>query len=197
MEEKKSSSAGIGVMVVAVIALFIAVKFLFGMMDAVMPSQWDAQVWDDMYDEKGNISLIDLRMIPEEEFVHADIRFWMEALGQEIQDAQAEQVFLLHRQELNEYVLYLPNQDRALKNRDLSATEEMMPDGRVTLVLRARTAEESETVVPEEQLFCIKSESQDWDGQRVRIIVDGREKDVVRMSAIGSNIYDENGMKVS
>ncbi len=194
MEEKKSSSAGVGVMALAVIALFIAVKFLFGMMDAVMPSQWDAQVWDDMYDEKGNVSLIDLRMIPEEEFVHADIRFWMEVLGQETQE---EQVFLLYRQELNEYVLYLPDQDRTLKNRDLSATEEMMPDGRVTLVLRARTAEESEMVVPEEQLFCIKSESKDWDGQRVRILVDGREKDVVRMSAIGSNIYDENGMKVS
>lgn len=185
---------GVLVPILAILVLFFSVKIVFGMMEGIMPGQWAAQIWDDMYDEKGNASVYTLRMIPEEEFVYADLKQWIKLVSE---DPQNNQAFWLHRQDLEEYVLYLPHQDRSLENRDLSATEEMMPDGRVTLVIRARTAEESEAVVPEEQLFCIKSESREWDGQRVRIILDGRVQDVVKMSAMGSNIYDEDGMKLS
>lgn len=194
MEEKKKTGIGILVSVLMIVVLFLSVKIIFGMMEGIMPNQWAAQVWDDMYDEKGNTTVYALRMIPEEELVHADLKQWIELVSEDIPN---NQVFWLYRQDLEEYVLYLPQQDRSLKNRDLSASEEMMPDGRVTLVLRARTAEESEPVVPEKQLFCIKSGSREWDGQRVRIILDGRVQDVVKMSAMGSNIYDKDGMKLS
>ncbi len=194
MEEKKKGIMGIAVPMLAIIVLFISVKFMFGLIEGVMPDQWAAQVWDDMYNEKDGISPYDLRMIPEEEFVYSDLKSWMKIVTEECQE---NQVFWLYRQEQGEYVLYLPNQDRVLKNRDLSATEEMMPDGRVTLVLRARTPEDSEDIVPEEQLFCIKSESVEWDGHRIRVILDGRTQDVVKMSAMGANIYDEDGLKIS
>ena len=194
MEEKKKAGMGIVAPIFMILILFFGVKIMFGMIEGIMPSQWAAQVWDDMYDEKGNASVYSLRMIPEEELVYADLKQWIKLASEDVQD---NQVFWLYRQDLEEYVLYLPQQDRSLKNRDLSADEEMMPDGRVTLVIRARTSEESEAVVPEEQLFCIKSGSREWDGQRVRVVLDGRAQDVVKMSAMGSNIYDEDGMKLS
>ena len=194
MEEKKKSTVGVFVWAIIILVLFFSVKFIFGLMEGVMPNQWAAQVWDEMYDEKGNTSQYALRMIPEEEFVYADLTQWIKLAAEETRD---DQVFWLYRQDQKEYVLYFPQQDRSMRNRDLSVTEEMMPDGRVTLVIRARTAEESETVIPEEQLFCIKSESREWDGQRVRIILDGRGQEVIKMSAVGANIYDEDGVKLS
>lgn len=193
MEEKKRGGIRIAAMMAAVLTLFISVKFIFGLMEEVMPNQWSAQVWDNMYNEKGNTSPYHLRMLKEEEFTYADLKGWMKAA----QESEEDQVFWLYRQEQEEYVLYLPQQDRKLENRDLSATEEVMPDGRVTLVLRARTPEESESVVPEEHLFCVKSESTEWDGQRVRVILDGRNQNVVKMNAVGPNVYNEDGMKVS
>ena len=194
MEEQKKGILGIVIPILAILVLFVSVKFMFGLIEGIMPNQWAAQVWDDMYNEKDGISPYDLRMIPEEEFVYSDLKNWMKIFREEQQE---EQVFWLYRQEQEEYILYLPDQDRKLENWDLSATEEMMADGRVTLVLRARTPEDSETIVPEEQLFCIKSESAEWDGHRIRVILDGRTQDVVKMSAMGANIYDEDGVKVS
>ena len=195
MEENKmkSEKKGVLAMLLVLVAVVIGVKFIFAGMEAIMPKQWDAQVWEDMQTEQGTTALYDLRMVSEEELQEQDIQKW---LTYAMENEEQEQSFWLNRQERGEYIFYLPAQDRVLKNKDISATEEIMDDGRVTLVIRARTPEDSAKISPEEQLFCMKSESAEWDGQRVKVILDGREQTVVRINGQGDRIYTADGSEI-
>ena len=194
MEEQKNKSemkSIIGIMVL-ILALFVGVKVMFSAMEKYMPNQWDAQVWDEMETVKGS-GLYSLRMIQKDEAEMADISKWLEYAEEQEEDGQ---VFWLNRQDRGEYVLYLPEQDRVLENADLTVSEEKMADGRVTMVLRARTPEKSEEIDAEEQLFCIKTDSADWDGQRVKVILDGREQTVVQINSQGNRVYTADGSEI-
>lgn len=57
------------------------------------------------------------------------------------------------------------------------------------LVLRARTPENSEPVAPEETLYCFATTSDSWNGIRVRVILDGREQEVRKLTSIGDRLY--------
>ena len=194
MEEQKNKSemkSIIGIMVL-ILALFVGVKVMFSAMEKYMPNQWDAQVWDEMETVKGS-GLYSLRMIQKDEAEMADISKWLEYAEEQEEDGQ---VFWLNRQDRGEYVLYLPEQDRELENADLTVSEEKMADGRVTMVLRARTPEKSEEIDAEEQLFCIKTDSEQWDGQRVKVILDGREQNVVQINSQGARLYTMDGTEI-
>lgn len=194
MEEQKNKSemkSIIGIMVL-ILALFVGVKVMFSAMEKYMPNQWDAQVWDEMETVKGS-GLYSLRMIQKDEAEMADISKWLEYAEEQEEDGQ---VFWLNRQDRGEYVLYLPEQDRVLENADLTVSEEKMADGRVTMVLRARTPEKSEEIDAEEQLFCIKTDSEQWDGQRVKVILDGREQNVVQVNGQGEHLYTVDGAEI-
>lgn len=194
MEEQKNKSemkSIIGIMVL-ILALFVGVKVMFSAMEKYMPDQWDAQVWDDMETVKGS-GLYSLRMIQKDEAEMADISKWLEYAEEQEEDGQ---VFWLNRQDRGEYVLYLPEQDRVLENADLTVSEEKMADGRVTMVLRARTPEKSGEIDAEEQLFCIKTDSANWDGQRVKVILDGREQNVVQVNGQGEHLYTMDGTEI-
>ena len=194
MEEQKNKSemkSIIGIMVL-ILALFVGVKVMFSAMEKYMPNQWDAQVWDEMETVKGS-GLYSLRMIQKDEAEMADISKWLEYAEEQEEDGQ---VFWLNRQDRGEYVLYLPEQDRELENADLTVSEEKMADGRVTMVLRARTPEKSEEIDAEEQLFCIKTDSEQWDGQRVKVILDGREQNVVQVNGQGEHLYTVDGAEI-
>lgn len=194
MEEQKNKSemkSIIGIMVL-ILALFVGVKVMFSAMEKYMPNQWDAQVWDEMETVKGS-GLYSLRMIQKDEAEMADISKWLEYAEEQEEDGQ---VFWLNRQDRGEYVLYLPEQDRVLENADLTVSEEKMADGRVTMVLRARTPEKSEEIDAEEQLFCIKTDSEQWDGQRVKVILDGREQNVVQVNGQGEHLYTMDGTEI-
>ena len=194
MEEQKNKSemkSIIGIMVL-ILALFVGVKVMFSAMEKYMPNQWDAQVWDEMETVKGS-GLYSLRMIQKDEAEMADISKWLEYAEEQEEDGQ---VFWLNRQDRGEYVLYLPEQDRELENADLTVSEEKMADGRVTMVLRARTPEKSEEIDAEEQLFCIKTDSEQWDGQRVKVILDGREQNVIQVNGQGEHLYTMDGAEI-
>ena len=194
MEEQKNKSemkSIIGIMVL-ILALFVGVKVMFSAMEKYMPNQWDAQVWDEMETVKGS-GLYSLRMIQKDEAEMADISKWLEYAEEQEEDGQ---VFWLNRQDRGEYVLYLPEQDRVLENADLTVSEEKMADGRVTMVLRARTPEKGEEIDAEEQLFCIKTDSEQWDGQRVKVILDGREQNVVQVNGQGEHLYTMDGTEI-
>ena len=194
MEEQKNKNemkSIIGIMVL-ILALFVGVTVMFSAMEKYMPNQWDAQVWDEMETVKGS-GLYSLRMIQKDEAEMADISKWLEYAEEQEEDGQ---VFWLNRQDRGEYVLYLPEQDRVLENADLTVSEEKMADGRVTMVLRARTPEKSEEIDAEEQLFCIKTDSEQWDGQRVKVILDGREQNVVQVNGQGEHLYTMDGAEI-
>ena len=98
-------------------------------------------------------------------------------------------VFWLYRQDTDEYLLYLPDQDRSLLEGGLTASEETEEDSEVCLVLRARTPENSKPVAPEETLYCFATTSDSWNGIRVRVILDGREQEVRKLTSIGDRLY--------
>lgn len=186
-QDKKRERNMMLAMIALVVILFAGVKLIFAGLEQVLPDQWSAQVWEDMQTDKGGLALYDLRMISPEELEaegSKDIRAWLEESA--VGEAGA---YWLCRRDTGEYVLYLPTQDRAISLADITATEETDPDGEAVLVLRVRTPEAGETVVPEEQLFCIKTESESWRGIRLRVILDGREQEAAKRVSQEGRLY--------
>ena len=83
----------------------------------------------------------------------------------------------------------LPDQDRSLSTGSFTATEERDPDGMIALVLRVRTPETGESVEPGSQLFCLRTQSNQWKGVRLRVIVDGREQAVSKLAQQNGQLY--------
>ena len=180
---------------VAVLAvLTVGVIGLFALLKATLPNSWEAQIWDEMTVEKTAEGSYQMRMLDERERTDGDVRLWMDkvflnrALVSDLGTLK-DKAYWLYLQEEDYYVLYLPEQDRVLTLQDMTVTEEADLSGEVTLVIRARTAEDSEQVIPEEQLFAIKTNSSAWRGIRVSVILDGREKDVEKLVAKDGRLY--------
>lgn len=175
-------------------ALTIGVIGLFALLKATLPNSWEAQIWDEMTVEKTAEGSYQMRMLDERERTDGDVRLWMDkvflnrALVSDLGTLK-DKAYWLYLQEEDYYVLYLPEQDRVLTLQDLTVTEEADLSGEVTLVIRARTAEDSEQVVPEEQLFAIKTNSSAWRGIRVSVVLDGREKSVEKLVAKDGSLY--------
>ena len=175
-------------------ALTIGVIGLFALLKATLPNSWEAQIWDEMTVEKTAEGSYQMRMLDEHERTDGDVRLWMDkvflnrALVSDLGTLK-DKAYWLYLQEEDYYVLYLPEQDRVLTLQDLTVTEEADLSGEVTLVIRARTAEDSEQVIPEEQLFAIKTNSSAWRGIRVSVILDGREKSVEKLVAKDGSLY--------
>ena len=179
--ETKEKSLGFWLAMLA--ALTIGVIGLFALLKVSLPNSWEAQIWDEMTVDKVPAGSYQMRMLDERERDEKIVRSWLEQ-GDDEQDA-----YWLYVWEEDYYILYLPGQDRVLGLQDLTVTEEADINGEVTLVLRARTAEGSEQIVPEEQLFAIKTNSSAWRGIRVSVILDGREKDVEKLVAKDGKLY--------
>ena len=148
-----------------------------------MPKQWAAQVWDEMNVEKGQSGTYFMRALSEEEQKSKEIRAWLNRAEDE------DSAYWLYRQESDEYVLYIPQQDRELTLADITVSEEKDEDGEINLIVRVRTAEDSQEIDPEEQLLCIRTESESWRGIRIKMILDGREKDVSKLVSKGDKLY--------
>jgi len=185
MEENKTQTKEFPLAgwIAILVALVVGVVLIFAMLEMVMPKQWSAQIWDEMTVEKGQSGTYFMRMLPEEEQESKEIRTWLERSEEE------NTAYWLYRQESDEYVLYLPQQDREMMLEDLTVSEEKDEDGEINLIIRARTAEDSEEVEPEEQLFCIRTQSESWRGIRIKVVLDGREKDVSKLVSKGDKLY--------
>jgi len=185
MEENKTQTKEFPLAgwIAILVALVVGVVLIFAMLEMVMPKQWSAQIWDEMTVEKGQSGTYFMRMLPEEEQESKEIRTWLERAEEE------NTAYWLYRQESDEYVLYLPQQDREMMLEDLTVSEEKDEDGEINLIIRARTAEDSEEVEPEEQLFCIRTQSESWRGIRIKVVLDGREKDVSKLVSKGDKLY--------
>ena len=179
--ETKEKPLGFWLAVLAV--LTIGVIGLFALLKATLPNSWEAQIWDEMTVEKTTEGTYQMRMLDERERNEKIVRTWLEQAGDE------EDACWLYVQEEDYYVLYLPGQDRVLGLQDLTVAEEADVNGEVTLVIRGRTAEGSEQILPEEQLFAIKTNSETWRGIRLSIILDGREKEVRKLVAKDGGLY--------
>ena len=186
--ETKEKSLGFWLAMLA--ALTIGIIGLFALLKATLPNSWEAQIWDEMTVEKTVGGSYQMRMLDERERDEKVVLSWLIGVGLESDLSKVEgRAYWLYMQEEDYYVLYLPGQDRVLGLQDMTVTEEADTNGEVTLVIRARTAEDSEQIVPEEQLFAIKTNSSAWRGIRVSVILDGREKIVEKRVAKDGRLY--------
>lgn len=93
--------------------------------------------WYQMYNEQGEAVRYTLREPGEIDLSAPDIAQWMEQAAGELEQTPETEgvVFWLYRQDTDEYLLYLPDQDRSLLEGGLTASEETEEDSEVCLVL--------------------------------------------------------------
>lgn len=186
-ETKKSNQTLVILGLIALIAvLFIGVKLIFAGLGAMLPRE-EASRYTMLADENSQNTAYGVRLLTEEEIQTNELQTWLDSAREWAGEGHA--AFWLCRTDEEEYVLYLPEQDRTLSAADITATEEKDGDGEITLVLRIRTPEDGTEVAPEEQLFSFKTQSERWRGIRLNVILDGREKDVCKLASKGGKLY--------
>ena len=174
-------------LLIALIAfLCLSIVGVFTMLGMVIDQgEKSDKVWEYVQNESGQEVRYNLRTLDQAERQETDVFSWLSGT----QDWGEDDVYWLYRQDSDEYVLYLPTQDRVTTRDDITVTEEQDPDGEIALVVRVRTAEQAEETVPETQLLVLRSLSENWRGLRVRVIHDGREKTVNQMTSKGDTLY--------
>lgn len=193
-EKEKGGWLPIVGLILLIAVLFAGVKLVFAGLGYVIPQDEGPEetgTWYQMYNEQGEAVRYTLREPGEIDLSAPDIAQWMEQAAGELEQTPETEgiVFWLYRQDTDEYLLYLPDQDRSLLEGGLTASEETEEDSEVCLVLRARTPENSKPVAPEETLYCFATTSDSWNGIRVRVILDGREQEVRKLTSIGDRLY--------
>lgn len=193
--EVQNKEVPLAVLIGLIIALTLGVIGVFTMLGVLIPQEEKSdKIWEYVQNESGQEVRYNLRMLDEQEFSGKDIQNWLEEIGfQRAKESNLEQldqtVYWLYRQDSDEYVLYLPTQDRVTGKDEITVTEETDPDGEIALVIRVRTAEDAEKTAPETQLFVLRTLSENWRGLRVRVIQDGREKTLEQMTSKGDELY--------
>lgn len=177
-------------LVILIAVLAASVCLIFAGLETMVP-QREPSLFTVLNNENGQPSPYGMRLLTEEDQQAQDIQNWLERVRKMAGDRvdNENDVFWLYRQDTDEYVLYLPDQDRALTVADVTAAEETAEDGVVILVLRARTPEGGDEIAPEQQLLCFQTESKNWNGIRIQVILDGRERQVYKLAAKGEQIY--------
>lgn len=187
-ETKQSNQVLVILGLIALIAvLFIGVKVIFAGLGAMLPQE-ESSRYTMLTDENGQTSAYGVRLLTEEEIQTNEIQKWLDN-AQEENSSREHSAFWLCRMDDDEYILCLPEQDRTLSAADITATEEKDEDGEISLVLRFRTPEDGAEASPEEQLFSFKTRSDWWRGIRIKVILDGREKDVYKLASKGDKLY--------
>ena len=194
-ENKKELPLGFWIGLTAVL---VASAFgIFALLGLMAPEGWEesnaGSGWQAMLSQDGGPTAYNMRTLSEKERGSADVTKWMTASGdyvaQELNGEMENQVFWLYRQDSDEYVLYMPGQDRVLTWSDVIPAEEKDEDGQVTLVLRVRTPEGAEEVEPKEQLLAFYTTSAKWNGIRISVILDGREQNVYTLTSKGDELF--------
>jgi hypothetical protein len=192
-EELKEKPLAFWILVLA--GILAAVIGIFAMLEFVVPQNVERSSgsWSALSTQSGSLSPYSMRLVGEKDRKSDDVSAWLTACGDTIaQDLGGEAedtVFWLYRQDSDEYLLYLPEQDRALTSRDVTAGEEKDEDGAKRLVIRVRTPEEGEEVDPKAQLLCFRTESVSWNGIRLTIVLDGREQEVRVLTSSGGKLF--------
>ena len=170
---------------------------IFALLEQVVPTGWEGadagSGWQALLSKDEGPTAYTMRTLSEKERGSGDVKKWLIASGdyaaQELGGNTQDQVFWLYRQDSDEYVLYMPQQDRALTWHDVIPAEEKDEDGQVTLVLRIRTPENAEQIVPREQLLAFYTSTTKWNGIRISVILDGRQQQVYTLTSKGDELF--------
>lgn len=174
MKEQKKGIWSIIGLIALVVVLFLGVKIAFAGLDLAIGQKQPEVVRQPLSTESGGDSQWMLLTKSEDD---DEVKQWLKKAD------RGNQAYWLERQEAGEYLLYLPMQDRAITADDITVTEEDS-----ALVLRIRTSEGSETV-ENGQLLIFQDFRSDWNGEQIRVILDGRELTVQKCIATGGELY--------
>ena len=194
MEENKKELP-LGFWIGMVVVLFAAAMGIFALLGNMAPEGWEKNTsyWQELLSPDSGPTAYQMRVLGEKERKGTDVARWLTASGDyvamELNGDADEQVFWLYRQDSDEYVLYMPEQDRKVEGSSITAKEEKGEDGQVTLVLRIRTPEGAEQVEPKEQLLSFRTTSVKWNGIRLAIILDGREQNIYTLTSKGEELF--------
>lgn len=172
-EQKKGMWSILG-LIALIVVLFIGVKIAFAGLDLAIGQNQPEVVRQPLSTESGDESqwLLVTKSGDDDE-----VKQWLEKAD------QTDRAYWLERQDEAEYLLYLPMQDRAVSGDDITVTEEDS-----VLVVRIRTSEGSETV-ENGQLLTFQNYRSSWNGEQVRVVLDGRELTVQKCIASGGELY--------
>ena len=185
----KKEALTIGGMLLLVAALTLGVALIFRGLESIMPER-QASSYTQLSGQNGWSAPYGMRLLDEQEREGQAIQTWLESSQEWMDWMQNEDIaFWMYRMDEDEYILYLPGQSRQLEAADVTATEERDTDGEVALVLRVRTPEGGDELLPEEQQLCFKTDSTDWNGIRLRIVLDGREQQVQKTANLDGKLY--------
>lgn len=174
MKEKKKGMWSIIGLAALVVVLFIGVKIAFAGLDLAIGQKQPEVVRQPLSTESGGDSQWMLLTKSED---NDEVKQWLEKAN------QTDRAYWLERQDAGEYLLYLPMQDRAISADDVTVTEED-----AVLVVRIRTSEGSEAA-ENGQLLVFQDFRSSWDGEQVRVVLDGRELEVQKCIATGGELY--------
>lgn len=179
MKEQKKASWSIIGMIALILVLFAGVKITFAGLDLAIGQNQPDVIRQTLSTEGGGESPWTLLVKDDK---NEEVTRWLEDADQE------EMAYWLERQEAGEYVLYLPMQDRIVSAEDITVTEEKDEGSDTALVLRIRTAEGSEAA-QNGQVLVFQDLRSSWKGERVRVVLDGRELEVQKCIATGGELY--------
>lgn len=152
-EKEKGGWLPIVGLILLIAVLFAGVKLVFAGLGYVIPQDEGPEetgTWYQMYNERGEAVRYTLREPGEIDLSAPDIAQWMEQAAGELEQTPETEgiVFWLYRQDTDEYLLYLPDQDRSLLEGGLTASEETEEDSEVCLSCGPAPRENSKPVAP-------------------------------------------------
>ena len=115
-EKKKSGGMSILAMILLIAGLFAGIKLVFwGIETSVGHTPED--LYPPVAQENGRDSAYGMRLLTEEERKQSDVDVWLGQIESSTEEEEPEDtVYWLYRQAEDDYVLYLPEQDRTLTN---------------------------------------------------------------------------------
>lgn len=179
VKEPKKERKGIIGMIALIVVLFIGVKVAFAGLDLAIGQSQPDVIRQPLSTASGGDSQW---MLLTKDDKNEEVTQWLEKADRD------DYAYWLERQEAGEYVLYLPMQDRVVGMDDITVTPEGGEDGASVLVLRIRTPEGSETA-ENGQILVLQDYHSSWDGEQIRVVLDGRELEVQRCIATGGQLY--------
>ena len=179
MKEQKKGIWSILGLIALIVVLFIGVKVAFAGLDLAIGQKQPEVVRQPLSTESGGDSQW---MLLTKDDKNDEVNQWLEKADQN------DRAYWLERQEAGEYLLYLPMQDRIVGADDITVTEEGGEDGSTALVFRIRTSEGSEAA-EDGQMLIFQDFRSSWNGEQVRVVLDGRELEVQKCIATGGELY--------
>ena len=188
-KQKTKNNLTIIALIALIAALTLGVYFIFEGLTATLSLDAQKKTYV-LQTENGQNSDYSLRLFDQDgDQSMEDATQWQT----QAQQGDGQQAHWLVREEEEEFLLYLPMENRTLTDQDITATEEKNDDGAYTLVIRVRTAEDSQEIDPTEQIFVLRSTSERWQAGQVKVIVDGRDIVVYDTLSRNGKLYGQYG----